>query len=162
MKYIKLFEQFITEAMNPTKKVINGIFRKNGIKTLSTQSSGMIKGWTTYHGKGYKYEYSGLITLKGFSKEEIEDLATQFREAGVEVNRIHTNAIEYSDLKESFIEEKELKRYGNELWNRGGLDDRKQLLQKRFGGDFQTEELVELPWSELPGDIRREILEIKE
>lgn len=63
---------------------------------------------------------------------------------------------------ETFIEEKELKRYGNELWNRGGLDDRKQLLQKRFGGDFQTEELVELPWSELPGDIRREILEIKE
>ena len=63
---------------------------------------------------------------------------------------------------ETFIEEKELKRYGNELWNRGGLDERKHLLLKRFGADFQTEDLVELPWSELPGDIRREILEIKE
>jgi hypothetical protein len=66
-------------------------------------------------------------------------------------------------LYEQFVnEEKELKRYGNELWNRGGLDERKHLLLKRFGADFQTEDLVELPWSELPGDIRREILEIKE
>jgi hypothetical protein len=65
-------------------------------------------------------------------------------------------------LYETFIQEKELKRYGNELWNRGGLDERKHLLLKRFGADFQTEDLVELPWSELPGDIRREILEIKE
>ena len=84
--------------MNATKKIINGIFRKNGIVSLSTQSSGMIKGWSTYHGKGYKYEYRGLVSLKGFTKEEIEDLAKQFKEAGVIVDRIGSNSIEYTEI----------------------------------------------------------------
>ena len=85
--------------MNATKKIINGIFRKNGITTLSTQSSGMVKGWSTYHGKGYKYEYPGLISLKGFTKEEIEDLAKQFKEAGVTVDRVGSSSIEYTNIK---------------------------------------------------------------
>jgi len=84
--------------MNATKKIINGIFRKNGIVSLTTQSSGMIKGWSTYHGKGYKYEYRGLVSLKGFTKEEIEDLAKQFKEAGVIVDRIGSNSIEYTEI----------------------------------------------------------------
>jgi hypothetical protein len=104
MKHIKLYEEFLNElkifeTMDATKKIINGIFRKNGIKTLSTQSSGMVKGWTTYHGKGYKYEYPGLISLKGFTKEEIEDVAKQFKDAGVSVDRISDNSIEYSKIK---------------------------------------------------------------
>jgi hypothetical protein len=102
--YTPTFNEFVNEskifeAMDATKKIINGIFRKNGIKTLSTQSSGMVKGWTTYHGKGYKYEYPGLISLKGFKKEEIEDLAKQFKDAGVPVDLIHDNSIEYSRIK---------------------------------------------------------------
>jgi hypothetical protein len=84
--------------MNAIKKIINGIFRKNGIVSLTTQSSGMIKGWSTYHGKGYKYEYRGLVSLKGFTKEEIEDLAKQFKEAGVIVDRIGSNSIEYTEI----------------------------------------------------------------
>jgi hypothetical protein len=69
---------YINESINPTKKIMNGIFRKLGIKTLTTQSSGMVRGWTTYHGKGYKYEYSGLVSLKGFTEEEMKDIAKQF------------------------------------------------------------------------------------
>jgi hypothetical protein len=98
MQYIKLFEQFLNEGIDPTKKIINGIFKKNGIKTLSTQSSGMVRGWTTYHGKGYKYEYSGLVSLKGFTKEEMEDLAKQFEEAGITIYRIHSGSIEYREI----------------------------------------------------------------
>jgi hypothetical protein len=85
--------------MNATKKIINGIFRKNGITTLSTQSSGMVKGWSTYHGKGYKYEYPGLISLQGFNEEEIKDLAKQFKEAGVTVDRVGSSSIEYTNIK---------------------------------------------------------------
>jgi len=94
---IKL-KDILNEGIDPTKKIINGIFKKNGIKALSTQSSGMVRGWTTYHGKGYKYEYSGLITLKGFSKNEIEDIAKQFEEAGIKVIRMHSGSIEYREI----------------------------------------------------------------
>jgi hypothetical protein len=65
-------------------------------------------------------------------------------------------------LYEQFVNEEELKRYGNELWNRGGTDDRKGLLNKTFGYDLKTEDLVELPWSELPTEIRTKLVEIKE
>jgi hypothetical protein len=97
-KTILVNESKIFEAMDATKKIMNGIFRKNGIKTLSTQSSAMVKGWTTYHGKGYKYEYPGLISLKGFTIEEIEDLAKQFKDAGVPIDRIGPTGIEYSKI----------------------------------------------------------------
>jgi hypothetical protein len=90
---------YINESINPTKKIMNGIFRKLGIKTLTTQSSGMVRGWTTYHGKGYKYEYSGLVSLKGFTEEEMKDIAKQFEEAGIKVNRIYPGGISYTEIK---------------------------------------------------------------
>jgi len=42
-----------------------------------------------------------------------------------------------------------------------GLDERKQMLWRCFGQDFQTEELTKLPWSELPKEIRLKLVEIK-
>jgi hypothetical protein len=59
----------------------------------------MVRGWTTYHGKGYKYEYSGLVSLKGFTEEEMKDIAKQFEEAGIKVNRIYPGGISYTEIK---------------------------------------------------------------
>lgn len=66
-------------------------------------------------------------------------------------------------LYEEFLTEaKEMKRWGNELWNRADQVERKKLIQRRLGVDQPTEDLVKLPWSELPQDIRKEVIEIKE
>ena len=66
-------------------------------------------------------------------------------------------------LYEEFLaESKEMKRWGNELWNRADQVERKKLIQRRLGVDQPTEDLVKLPWSELPQDIRKEVIEIKE
>jgi hypothetical protein len=55
-----------------------------------------------------------------------------------------------------------MKRWGNELWNRADESERKKLIQRRLGVDQPTEDLVKLPWSELPQNIRKEVIEIKE
>jgi hypothetical protein len=66
-------------------------------------------------------------------------------------------------LYEEFLTEaKEMKRWGNELWNRADQVERKKLIQRRLGVDQPTEDLVKLPWSELPHEIRKEVIEIKE
>lgn len=64
--------------------------------------------------------------------------------------------------EEHLQESKDMKRWGNELWNRADQIERKKLIQRRLGVDFATEDLVELPWSELPQEIRKEVIEIKE
>ena len=101
MKRIKLFEQFlneennIMEAINPTKKLLNNVFRSHGIKTLSTTSSGQVKGWTTYDGKGYKYEYDGLISLKGFSEDDVQNIIIDMEDEGVKITNWTSHSIEY-------------------------------------------------------------------
>lgn len=41
---LNLEENNIVEAINPTKKLLNNVFRSHGIKTLSSTSSGQVKG----------------------------------------------------------------------------------------------------------------------
>jgi|GEM_PF-1691944 Fe-S cluster assembly scaffold protein SufB len=66
-------------------------------------------------------------------------------------------------LYEDFVtESKDMKRWGNELWNRADEFKRKKLIQSRLGVEQPTEDLVKLPWSELPQEIRKEVIEIKE
>lgn len=66
-------------------------------------------------------------------------------------------------LYEEFLDEsKDMKRWGNELWNRADANERKKLIQRRLGVEQPTEDLVKLPWSELPQEIRKEVIEIKE
>ena len=81
--------------MNQTKKLLNNVFRRHGIKTLSSTSSGQVKGWTTYSGKGYKYEYDGLISLKGFSKDEVKNIIIDMEDEGVKITNWTSHSIEY-------------------------------------------------------------------
>ena len=95
MKDIKLFEEFINEAtMNPVKKVINAIFKKNDIKTYQTHSSD-VRGFTRSEGSGYKYEQNGLIMFRGLSKETVRSLADQMKDAGVGLNIVRDDSIEF-------------------------------------------------------------------
>lgn len=64
--------------------------------------------------------------------------------------------------EEFLAESKDMTRWGNELWNRADVIERKKLIQRRLGVEYATEDLVGLPWSELPQDIRKEVIEIKE
>jgi hypothetical protein len=84
--------------MNPIKKVINSIFRKNGIKTVQTYTSD-VRGFTRNEGVGYKHEYNGLITFKGLPEKTVRDLANQMKDAGVIVNIVRDNSIEYDYRK---------------------------------------------------------------
>ena len=95
----KIAKQFIKEAeMNPIKKVINSIFRKNGIKTVQTYTSD-VRGFTRNEGVGYKHEYNGLITFKGLPEKTVRDLANQMKDAGVIVGIVRDNSIEYDYRK---------------------------------------------------------------
>ena len=99
MKHIKLFEDFLNEAaMNPVKKVINSIFKKNDIKPTKYYSSD-VRGFGRSEGAGYKYEYNGLITFKGLPEETVRDLANQMRDAGVIVGIVREDFIEYDHRK---------------------------------------------------------------
>lgn len=99
MNHIKLFEQFITEAgMNPIKKVINAIFKKNGIKPYQTFSSD-VRGFGRSEGVGYKYEQNGLIMFRGLPEETVRDLANQMKDAGVIVGIVRGDFVEYDYRK---------------------------------------------------------------
>jgi hypothetical protein len=152
MKHIKLYEDFVNESKEKFPDQVTG---NDGIIFKKVSQTGDRAKYYQYY-RGYDIDAGGHVFG---SVAELE----RFMKDYILSNNLYNK---YKHMPEKpideSIEEKELKRYGNELWNRGGLDERKHLLLKRFGADFQTEDLVELPWSELPGDIRREILEIKE
>lgn len=99
MKHIQLFEDFLNEAaMNPVKKVINAIFKKNGIKPYQTFFSD-VKGFGRSEGAGYKYEQNGLIMFRELSKETVRDLANQMEYAGVILDIARDDSIEFNHRK---------------------------------------------------------------
>lgn len=99
MKHIKLLEDYLNESgMNPVKKVINAIFKKNGIKPYKTFSSD-VRGFGRSEGSGYKYEQSGLIMFRGLSKETVRDLANQMEDAGVILDIVRDDSIEFNHRK---------------------------------------------------------------
>lgn len=92
-------ESVIKEAgMNPIKKVINSIFKKNDIKNVQTYTSD-VRGFTRNEGVGYKHERNGLITFKGLPKETVRDLANQMKDAGVIIDIVRDDSIEYDYRK---------------------------------------------------------------
>ena len=92
-------KKFIKEAeMNPIKKVINSIFRKNGIKPTKYYSSD-VRGFGRSEGVGYKHEHNGLITFKGLTEETVRDLANQMKDAGVILGIVKEDFIEYDHRK---------------------------------------------------------------
>ena len=146
MKHIKVYEDFVNEAVPASDMTTYQVTCRDQDETLKQIIECIM------HCGNMGHTFSVIV-----DPDEKEGLAERKFEWDGDGSDYIKDVVIISAANE-----KELKRYGNELWNRGGLDERKKLLQKRFGGDFQTEDLVELPWSELPGDIRREILEIKE
>jgi hypothetical protein len=132
MKHIKLFEDFVNEAKHTVQVSLRYAQVANDI--FQDQFKGLGKKEDTDTFK-FKYEDDKL--------DFIDQLTKQIPRGEI-------------------FEATELKRFGNELWNRGGLDERKQLLTRVFGAEFQTEEVVKLPWSELPTNIRLKLHELKE
>ena len=131
MKHVKLYEQFVSEAKNEVTVSLRYALMAGEIFRDQFSRDGKQTSTDVYKFK---------------SKDAKEDFTRQLIQAGVPENEIY---------------EAELKRWGNELWNRGGLDERKQMLWKCFGQDFQTEDLTKLPWSELPKEIRLKLVEIR-
>ena len=81
--------------MDPNKKVINQIFKANGVSPVKTYTSD-VPGFHRSEGKGYRHERPGMVSLLRMSTEEVKDLANQMREAGIEVESVYSNAIEYN------------------------------------------------------------------
>jgi hypothetical protein len=81
--------------MNPVKKIINTIFKKNGIKMYQTYSTD-VRGFNRSEGVGYKHERNGLILFRGLSKETIIDLADQMRDEGVIIDSVREDDIEFN------------------------------------------------------------------
>ena len=77
------------------KIVINRIFKANGVSPVKTYSSD-VRGFQRTEGKGYRHERPGMVSLHRMSAEEVKDLANQMREAGVEVESVYSNVIEYN------------------------------------------------------------------
>jgi hypothetical protein len=99
----------INEAeRSPVKKVMNSIFRKNGIKKVETQTTS-VRGFTRTSGSGYNYEYNGLVTFHKISADTVKDLADQMKEAGVKVGSVRSGSIEFdhTGLKETVNESAE-------------------------------------------------------
>ena len=81
--------------ISPVKKVINSILRKNGIKAAEMASTS-IRGVSFPKRPGvkaYKYERPGLISFFSVRKDELESLAAQMREAGVDVRHVGDRTI---------------------------------------------------------------------
>lgn len=131
MKHVKLYEQFVIEAKNEVTVSLR----------YALLASQIFRDQFSRDGK-----QTSTDVYKFKSKDLKQDFTSQLVQAGV---------------PETEIYEAELKRWGNELWNRGGLDERKQMLWRCFGQEIQYEELTKLPWSELPKEIRLKLVEIQ-
>jgi hypothetical protein len=96
----------ISEAeRSPVKKVMNSIFRKNGIKKVVTNTTS-VRGFTRTSGSGYNYEYNGLVTLHRIPTETVKDLANQMKDAGVKITSVRDGSFEFdhTGLKETVNE----------------------------------------------------------
>jgi hypothetical protein len=83
------------ESLKNIKKLITSVFRKNGIKGLTFNTTD-VRGFSRSSDKrGYKHEYSGLVTMKGFSEEEAKDIFKQLEDAGVKIYRKSPTSFEY-------------------------------------------------------------------
>lgn len=95
----KLKNESINEArISPVKKVMNTIFKKNGIKSVTSNATD-VRGFSRVSGSGYKYEYDGLVKFYKISSNVVKNLAKQMREAGVIVDFVRDSSIEF-DSKE--------------------------------------------------------------
>jgi hypothetical protein len=98
--HIKGFEDFLNEnyisegEMNPVKKVMNSIFKKNGIKKVITHTTS-VRGFTRTEGSGYNYEYSGLVTFHRIPAEKVKLVADQMAAAGVKIRTVRDGSIEF-------------------------------------------------------------------
>jgi hypothetical protein len=156
MKHIKLFEEFLNEGKEVFPNQVEGNDQLIFKKTKEWMNGGKLSGKYNIYYRGYDIDAGGRVfgsvgELEKFIKDYIlsNNLYNKYKH------------MPEKPIDETVQEKENLKRYGNELWNRGGTDDRKGLLNKTFGYELKTEDLVELPWSELPSDIRIKLVEIK-
>lgn len=97
----------INEAeKSPVKKVINSIFRKNGIKKVVSHSSS-VSGFRRYEGSGYEYNYGGSVSLHKMPEDVVKDLVRQMRDAGVKIDMVYNNGFDFNqyELSEPFSDE---------------------------------------------------------
>jgi hypothetical protein len=89
------FKEGIDEAeMSPVKKVMNAIFRKNGIQNVKNNTTS-VRGFSRTSGSGYQYEYNGLVTFHRIPTDTVKDLANQMKAAGVKVSFVRDSSIEF-------------------------------------------------------------------
>lgn len=94
----------INEAeKSPVKKVINSVFRKNGIKKVASYSSS-VSGFRRYEGSGYEYNYGGSVSLHKIPEDVVKDLVRQMRDAGVIIGMVYDNGFDFNryELNEPF------------------------------------------------------------
>ena len=111
---------------SPVKQVINSIFRKNGIKKVTSNSSS-VRGFRRTEGSGYEYNYGGSVSLVRIPEDVIEDLANQMRAAGVKVETVYTTGIDFDNRELKTSDESV-----NEL-------DGKDIELVRGNPDFKTQ-----------------------
>jgi hypothetical protein len=90
-------EDYLNEddSLKNVKKTITSVFRKNRIKGL-TLTSTSVRGFSrSYDNKGYKHEYPGLVTMKGLSEEEANNIFNELEAAGVKLSNKRRSGFEY-------------------------------------------------------------------
>lgn len=100
----------INEAeRSPVKKVINSIFRKNGIKKVSSYSTS-VGGFRRYEGSGYEYNHGGSVSFHKIPEDVVKDLISQMRAAGVKIDMVYSNGFEFNkyELDEPFSDEESI------------------------------------------------------
>ena len=153
---ISIDESVVNEGKEVFPNQVEGNDQLIFKKTKEWMNGGKLSGKYNIYYRGYDIDAGGRVfgsvgELEKFIKDYIlsNNLYNKYKH------------MPEKPIDETVQEKENLKRYGNELWNRGGTDDRKGLLNKTFGYELKTEDLVELPWSELPSDIRIKLVEIK-
>jgi hypothetical protein len=87
-------EKLDEAEMSPVKKVMNAIFRKNGIQNVKSNTTS-VRGFNRTSGSGYQYEYNGLVTFHRIPADTVKDLANQMKAAGVKLSFVRDSSIEF-------------------------------------------------------------------
>ncbi len=82
--------------ISDSKKLLNSLFRKYGIKPASYQASGMVRGFGRTS-NGYKYERKGLVKFYGVDTDIVQKIAAEAKEIGVEIERVYTHGFDFNE-----------------------------------------------------------------
>jgi hypothetical protein len=105
-------------AMNPVKKVVNAILKKNGVTAMKTTSTS-VKGFHNIQNGGYRYDSDYFLSFYNVPQNIIDKVGAEMEKAGVRGVDVRKGIISAdftkTGLKESVNEGRAIKSIQNDL-----------------------------------------------